>query len=138
MTTTIVGNLTADPELRFTQSGQPVATFTIAETSRYLDRNTNEWKDGEAVFLRSEVWGNYAENVADSLQRGMRVVAVGQLRTRSFETRDGEKRTVTEFKVSEIGPALRYATAKVNKVQRGSQQDQVPEDPWQVDAPANA
>src|SRR6476661_3278150 len=117
---TVVGNLTADPELRFTPSGAAVASFTIASTPRQLDRNTNEWKDGEALFLRCSIWRQAAENVAESLQRGMRVVAQGRLKQRSFETREGEKRTVIELDVDEVGPSLRYATAKVNRTQRGS------------------
>src|SRR5436190_16389576 len=117
---TVVGNLTADPELRFTPSGAAVASFTIASTPRQFDRNTNEWKDGEALFLRCSIWRQAAENVAESLQRGMRVVAQGRLKQRSFETREGEKRTVVEMDVDEVGPSLRYATAKVNRTQRGS------------------
>jgi single-strand DNA-binding protein len=117
---TVVGNLTADPELRFTPSGAAVASFTIASTPRTFDRNSNEWKDGEALFLRCSIWRQAAENVAESLQRGMRVVAQGRLKQRSYETREGEKRTVIEMEVDEIGPSLRYATAKVNRTQRGS------------------
>jgi single-strand DNA-binding protein len=117
---TVVGNLTADPELRFTPSGAAVASFTIASTPRTFDRATNEWKDGEALFMRCSIWRQAAENVAESLQRGMRVVAQGRLQQRSFETREGEKRTVVEMQVDEIGPSLRYATAKVNRTQRGS------------------
>jgi single-strand DNA-binding protein len=117
---TVVGNLTADPELRFTPSGAAVASFTIASTPRTFDRNSNEWKDGEALFLRCSIWRQAAENVAESLQRGMRVVAQGRLKQRSFETREGEKRTVVEMDVDEIGPSLRYATAKINRTQRGS------------------
>jgi single-strand DNA-binding protein len=117
---TVVGNLTADPELRFTPSGAAVASFTVASTPRTFDRQTNEWKDGEALFLRCSVWRQAAENVAESLQRGTRVVVSGRLKQRSFETREGEKRTVIEMDVDEIGPSLRYATAKVNKTQRGS------------------
>ncbi len=117
---TVVGNLTADPELRFTPSGAAVASFTIASTPRQFDRNSNEWKDGEALFLRCSIWRQAAENVAETLQRGMRVVAQGRLKQRSFETREGEKRTVVELDVDEIGPSLRYATAKVNRTQRGS------------------
>src|SRR6266536_2062479 len=116
----VVGNLTADPELRFTPSGAAVASFTIASTPRTFDRNTNEWKDGEALFMRCSIWRQAAENVAESLQRGMRVVAQGRLQQRSFETREGEKRTVIELDIDEIGPSLRYATAKVNRTQRGS------------------
>lgn len=116
---TVIGNLTADPELRFTPSGAAVANFTIASTPRMFDRNTNEWKDGEALFLRCNIWRDAAENVAESLTRGARVVASGRLKQRSFETREGEKRTVVELEVDEIGPSLRYATAKVNKTSRG-------------------
>src|ERR1700761_731610 len=117
---TVVGNLTADPELRFTPSGAAVASFTIASTPRTFDRNTNEWKDGEALFLRCSIWRQAAENVAESLTRGARVVVTGRLRQRSYETREGEKRTVVEMEVDEVGPSLRYATAKVNRTQRGS------------------
>lgn len=116
---TVVGNLTADPELRFTPSGAAVATFTVASTPRTMDRQTNEWKDGDALFLRCNIWRQAAENVAESLTRGARVVVQGRLRQRSFETREGEKRTVVELEVDEVGPSLRYATAKVNKVSRG-------------------
>jgi single stranded DNA-binding protein (ssb) len=117
---TVVGNLTADPELRFTTSGAAVANFTVASTPRAFDRQTNEWKDGEALFLRCSIWRQAAENVAETLQRGMRVVVTGRLKQRSFETKEGEKRTVIELEVDEIGPSLRYATAKVNKTTRGS------------------
>jgi single-strand DNA-binding protein len=115
---TVVGNLTADPELRFTPSGAAVANFTVASTPRTFDRQTGEWKDGEALFLRCNIWRQAAENVAESLTRGMRVVVQGRLRQRSFETKEGEKRTVIEMEVDEVGPSLRYATAKVNKVSR--------------------
>jgi single-strand DNA-binding protein len=117
---TVVGNLTADPELRFTPSGAAVASFTVASTPRTLDRATNEWKDGDALFLRCSVWRQAAENVAESLTRGSRVIVQGRLRQRSYETREGEKRTVVEMEVDEVGPSLRYATAKVNRTQRGS------------------
>lgn len=117
--TTVVGNLTADPELRFTPSGAAVANFTVASTPRFFDRQAGEWKDGEAMFLRCNIWRQAAENVAESLTRGMRVIVQGRLRQRSFETKEGEKRTVIELEADEIGPALRYATAKVNKVSRG-------------------
>jgi single-strand DNA-binding protein len=117
---TVVGNLTADPELRFTPSGAAVASFTIASTPRTFDKNSNEWKDGEALFLRCSIWRQAAENVAESLTRGMRVVAQGRLKQRSYETREGEKRTVVELDVDEVGPSLKYATAKVNRTQRGS------------------
>ena len=113
---TVVGNLTADPELRFTPSGAAVANFTVASTPRTFDRQSGEWKDGESLFLRCNVWRQPAENVAESLTRGMRVMVSGRLRQRSFETREGEKRTVVELEVDEVGPSLRYATAKVNKV----------------------
>jgi single-strand DNA-binding protein len=117
---TVIGNLTADPELRFTPAGAAVANFTVASTPRTFDRQTNEWKDGEALFLRCSIWREAAENVAESLTRGARVIVSGRLKQRSFETREGEKRTVVELEVDEIGPSLRYATAKVNKVGRGS------------------
>jgi len=116
---TIIGNLTADPELRFTPSGAAVANFTVASTPRMFDRQSNEWKDGETLFMRCSVWRDAAENVAESLQRGMRVIASGRLKSRSYETKEGEKRTVVEMDVDEIGPSLRSATAKVNKTQRG-------------------
>ena len=116
---TIVGNLTNDPELRFTPSGAAVASFTVASTPRVLDKTTNEWKDGEALFMRCSVWRQYAENVAESLTKGSRVIVTGRLKQRSYETREGEKRTVVEMEVDEVGPALKYATAKVNKVARG-------------------
>jgi single-strand DNA-binding protein len=117
-TITVVGNLTADPELRFTPSGAAVANFTVASTPRIFDRQTSEWKDGEALFLRCNIWREAAENVAESLTRGSRVIVTGRLKQRSFETREGEKRTVFEVEVDEIGPSLRYATAKVNKASR--------------------
>ncbi|MET7990444.1 single-stranded DNA-binding protein [Amycolatopsis sp. NPDC005232] len=116
---TVIGNLTSDPELRFTPSGAAVANFTVASTPRTLDRQSGEWKDGEALFLRCNIWRQAAENVAESLTRGARVVVQGRLKQRSFETKEGEKRTVVELEVDEIGPSLRYATAKVNKVSRG-------------------
>jgi single-strand DNA-binding protein len=118
-TITIVGNLTADPELRFTPSGAAVANFTVASTPRIYDRQSGEWKDGEALFLRCNIWREAAENVAESLTRGSRVILNGRLKQRSFETKEGEKRTVMEVEVDEIGPSLRYATAKVNKANRG-------------------
>ena len=117
---TVVGNLTADPELRFTPSGAAVANFTVASTPRTFDRQTQEWKDGDALFLRCNVWRQAAENVAESLTRGARVVVSGRLKQRSFETKEGEKRTVVELEVDEVGPSLRYATAKVTKASRGS------------------
>ena len=115
---TVVGNLTADPELRFTASGAAVANFTVASTPRTFDRASGEWKDGEALFLRCNIWRQAAENVAESLTRGSRVVVTGRLKQRSFDTKEGEKRTVIELEVDEIGPSLRYATAKVNRVNR--------------------
>ena len=117
-TITGVGNLTADPELRFTPAGAAVANFTVASTPRTYDRQSGEWKDGEALFLRCSIWREAAENVAESLTRGSRVIVSGRLKQRSFETREGEKRTVVEVEVDEIGPSLRYATAKVNKASR--------------------
>ena len=115
---TIVGNLTADPELRFTPSGHAVASFTVASTTRMLDKNTNEWKDGDTMFMRCSVWRQYAENVAESLTRGMRVIVTGRLKQRSYETKEGEKRQVVELDVDDVGPALKNATAKVNKIAR--------------------
>jgi single-strand DNA-binding protein len=116
---TVIGNLTADPELRFTPSGAAVANFTVASTPRTFDRQTNEWKDGEALFLRCSMWREAAENVAESLTKGARVIVSGRLKQRSYETREGEKRTVVELECDEIGPSLRYATAKVNRASRG-------------------
>jgi single-strand DNA-binding protein len=115
---TVVGNLVDDPELRFTPAGQPVARFRIASTPRFLDKNTNEWKDGDSLFLTCNVWRQAAENVAESLQRGMRVMVYGRLRQRSYETKEGEKRTVYEVEVDDVGPSLLRASAKVNKVAR--------------------
>jgi len=115
---TVVGNLTNDPELRFTPSGQAVASFTVASTPRSLDRQSNEWKDGDPLFLRCTVWRQAAENVAETLHKGFRVIVQGRLKQRSFETREGEKRTVVELDVDEVGPSLRYATARVNKAGR--------------------
>jgi single-strand DNA-binding protein len=117
---TVVGNLTADPELRFTPSGAAVANFTVASTPRQFDRNSGEWKDQDALFMRCNVWRQAAENVAETLTRGARVMVQGRLKQRSYETREGEKRTVVELEVDEVGPSLKYATAKVNKVSRGS------------------
>src|SRR5438270_4290559 len=116
---TVVRNLTDDPELRFTPSGAAVASFTVASTPRTFDKATNEWKDGDALFLRCSIWRQAAENVAESLTKGMRVVVQGRLRQRSYETREGEKRTVVELEVEEVGPSLKYATAKVTKASRG-------------------
>ena len=116
---TVVGNLTADPELRFTPSGAAVANFTVASTPRIYDRQSGEWKDGDALFLRCNIWREAAENVAESLTRGARVIVTGRLKQRSYETREGEKRNVVEVEVEEVGPSLKYATAKVNKSGRG-------------------
>ena len=134
---TVVGNLTADPELRFTPSGAAVASFTVASTPRTFDRQANEWKDGETLFLRCSVWREAAENVAESLAKGNRVVVQGRLVQRSFE-KDGQKRTVVEMQVDEVGPSLKYATAVVTRTQRqggGQRQGQAPAggqagDPW--------
>ena len=134
---TVVGNLVDDPELRFTPSGAAVANFRIASTPRTFDKQTNEWKDGDALFLSCSVWRQAAENVAESLQKGMRVVVQGRLKQRSYETREGEKRTVVELEVDEVGPSLKYATAKVARVQRsgggggyGSSGGNTGDDPW--------
>lgn len=155
-TITVIGNLTSDPELRFTPSGSAVANFTIASTPRTFDRQSNEWKDGETLFLRASVWREAAENVAESLTKGMRVIVTGRLKSRSYETKEGEKRTVIELEVDEIGPSLRYANVKVNRSQRsteggqagggfGSQgnsaqgsQSAPQEDPWGIPATSNA
>jgi single-strand DNA-binding protein len=146
-TITLVGNLTADPELRFTPSGAAVANFTVASTPRTFDRQTNEWRDGDAMFLNCAVWRQAAENVAESLQKGMRVIVQGRLRSRSYETRDGERRTVFEIDVDEIGPALRYATAKVTRNASGSYQggsgsrpaaSGSGDDPWASGTPSTA
>jgi single-strand DNA-binding protein len=140
---TIVGNLVDDPELRFTPSGAAVAKFRVASTPRYMDRQTNEWKDGDSLFLTCNVWRQAAEHVAESLQRGMRVIVQGRLRQRSYETKEGEKRTVFEIEVDEVGPSLRNATAKVNKTTRsggggfgGNASGGPAEDPWASAAPA--
>jgi single-strand DNA-binding protein len=119
-TITIIGNLVNDPELRYTPTGQAVATFRVASTPRFMDRQTNEWKDGDSLFLSCNVWRQAAENVAESLQRGMRVIVSGRLRQRSYETKEGEKRTVYEIEVDEVGPSLRNASAKVNRSARSS------------------
>ena len=146
-TITIIGNLTADPELRYTSSGQAVTGFTVASTPRFLDRQTNEWKDGDSLFLRCNVWRQAAENVAESLQRGMRVIVSGRLRQRSYETREGEKRTVFEVEVDEVGPSLRNASAKVIKADRSTQPraqqasrsiSPHDPDPWDTGQPAQA
>jgi single-strand DNA-binding protein len=120
---TVVGNLTTEPELRFTPAGAAVANFTVASTPRTLDRESGQWRDGDAMFLRCTVWRQYAENVAESLGRGARVVVHGRLRQRSFDTKEGEKRTVLELDVDEVGPSLRYATAKVTKAGRSTGAD---------------
>jgi single-strand DNA-binding protein len=140
---TIVGNLVDDPELRFTPTGQAVARFRIASTPRFMDRQTNEWKDGESLFLTCNVWRQAAENAAESLQRGMRVIVQGRLKQRSYETKEGEKRTVYEVEVDEVGPSLRNATAKVNKTQRGGGSSgfgggTADNDPWASASPAPA
>lgn len=146
---TVVGNLVDDPELRFTPSGAAVANFRIASTPRTFDRQTNEWKDGDALFLSCSVWRQAAENVAESLQRGMRVIVQGRLKQRSYETREGEKRTVVELEVDEVGPALAFATAKVTRASRSgggggggysggggqSRPQQAGNDPWATPAP---
>ena len=138
---TILGNLTSDPELRFTPSGSAVANFTIASTPRTFDKNSNEWKDGETLFLRSSVWREAAENVAESLTKGMGVIAQGRLKSRSYETKEGEKRTVIEFEIDEIGPSLKYAKAQVARTQRtGGGNQQQPAQQWggqPTQAPAN-
>lgn len=154
-TITVIGNLVDDPELRFTPSGAPVANFRIASTPRTFDRQSNEWKDGDTLFLSCAVWRQAAENVAESLQRGMRVIVQGRLKSRQYETREGEKRTVFEIDVEEVGPSLRSASAKVTKTQRsgggggysgggggagysggGGQQSAPADDPWASPAPA--
>jgi single-strand DNA-binding protein len=141
---TLVGNLVDDPELRFTPSGAAVAKFRIASTPRFLDKQTNEWKDGESLFLTCNVWRQAAENVAESLQRGMRVIVQGRLKQRSYETKEGEKRTVYEVEVDEVGPSLKSATAKVVKTQRGAGTGgfgggaAADNDPWASAAPAPA
>jgi len=147
---TVVGNLTSDPELRYTQNGLAVANFTIASTPRTFDRASNDWKDGEALFLRASVWREFAEHVAGSLTKGSRVVATGRLRQRSYETKEGEKRTSIELEVDEIGPSLRYATAQVTRAASsrdggggggqggGFSRAQVADEPWAPSAPAAA
>src|SRR5450759_895820 len=132
-TITVIGNLTGDTELRFTPSGAAVANFTVASTPRTFDRQTNEWKDGDTLFLRCSIWREAAENVAESLTKGMRVLASGRLVQRSYETREGEKRTVYELQVDEVGPSLRYASAKVTRAQRsggGGGGGGATDDPW--------
>ena len=153
-TITVIGNLVDDPELRFTPSGAPVANFRIASTPRTFDRQSNEWKDGDTLFLSCAVWRQAAENVAESLQRGMRVIVQGRLKSRQYETREGEKRTVFEIDVEEVGPSLRSASAKVTKTTRsgggggysgggggggysgGGGQSAPADDPWASPAPA--
>jgi single-strand DNA-binding protein len=144
---TVVGNLTADPELRYTQNGLPVANFTIASTPRNFDRQANEWKDGEALFLRASVWREFAEHVAGSLTKGMRVIATGRLKQRSYQDREGNNRTAIELEVDEIGPSLRYATAQVTRSAGGgggaggggqSRPAQVADEPWSTPGSANA
>jgi len=142
---TVVGNLARDPELRYTPTGQAVANFTVASTPRFMDRQTSEWKDGDTLWLACNVWRQAAENVAESLQRGMRVIVQGRLRQRSYETKEGEKRTVYEVEVDEVGPSLRNASAKITKSQRsgqppagGPQQGRPADDPWAQPATAGA
>jgi len=137
---TVVGNLTGDPELRFTPSGAAVASFTVAANSRYLDRTSNEWKDADPVYLRCSVWRQYAENVAESLTKGTRVIVTGRLKQRSYETREGEKRTSYEIDAEEVGPALRNATAKVTRTARSGPASfdgggAAADDPWAAPAP---
>lgn len=136
---TVVGNLTADPELRYTQNGIAVANFTIASTPRTFDRQANEWKDGEALFLRASVWREFAEHVAGSLSKGARVIATGELRQRSYQDREGNNRTSIELDVQEIGPSLRYATASVTRAESSGQRSAAPvgqqsaaDDSWSV------
>src|SRR5882757_3832908 len=138
---TLVGNLVDDPELRFTPSGAAVAKFRVASTPRFLDKQTNEWKDGDSLFLTCNVWRQAAENVAESLTKGTRVIVSGRLRQRSYETKEGEKRTVYEIEVDEVGPSLRNATAKVNRANRGGGGGGgfgggASEDPWATATPA--
>ncbi|HTN55355.1 MAG TPA: single-stranded DNA-binding protein [Microbacterium sp.] len=143
---TVVGNLTADPELRYTQNGLPVANFTIASTPRTFDRQANEWKDGDALFLRASVWREFAEHVAGSLTKGMRVIAQGRLRQRSYQDREGNQRTSIELEVDEIGPSLRYATAQVTRAastgggqsRPQQQQQQVSDEPWSTPGSSSA
>ncbi|MEY5145203.1 MAG: single-stranded DNA-binding protein [Actinomycetota bacterium] len=137
-TITVIGNLTADPELRFTASGHAVASFTVASTPRSFDRETNAWKDGETLFLKCSVWRQYAENVAESLTKGTRVIVTGRLKQRSYE-KEGEKRTVYELDVDDVGPALRSATARITKVQRSGGEGGFgapASDPWSGNAAA--
>src|SRR6478735_6007069 len=143
-TITVIGNLTNDPELRFTPSGSAVANFTIASTPRTFDRASNEWKDGEALFLRASVWREFGEHVASSLTKGSRVIAQGRLKQRSYETKEGEKRTSMELEIDEIGPSLRYATAQVTRAQTGQRGPggfgggaPAVDEPWAASAPAD-
>ena len=142
---TVVGNLTSDPELRYTQNGLAVANFTIASTPRTFDRAANEWKDGDALFLRASVWREFAEHVAGSLTKGSRVIASGRLKQRSYETKEGEKRTSMELEIDEIGPSLRYATASLTRAQSSGPRSGAPavggqgkDEPWAPSAPAKA
>jgi single-strand DNA-binding protein len=137
--TTLVGNLTADPELRYTSTGAAVVHFVVASTSRIYDRESGQWKDGDALFLRCSLWQQAAENVAGSLTKGARVVVLGRLKQRSFETRDGDKRTVVELDVDEIGSSLRYATVKIDKIGRAGDAAATGggDDPWQTEAPSS-
>jgi single-strand DNA-binding protein len=148
-TITMIGNLVDDPELRFTPSGAAVAKFRVASTPRYLDKTTNEWKDGESLFLQCQIWRQAAENVAESLTKGMRVILSGRLKQRSYETKEGEKRTVFEVEVDEVGPSLRTATAKVTRTQRAAgaggfgaapaaAADSFNDDPWAAASPSSA
>ncbi len=147
ITVTVVGNLTNDPELRFTANGAAVASFTVASNSRYMDRTTNEWKDADPVFMRCSVWRQYAEHVAESLTKGTRVIVTGRLKQRSYETREGEKRNVMELEVEDVGPALRNATAKVTRVAKSGAGDATgglspsvstpADDPWATPAPGS-
>ena len=121
---TVVGNLSADPELRFTPQGRPVANFTVCATEKKFNKEAKQWEDGDTLFMRCNIWGDYAENCAESLQKGMRVIVVGDLKSRQYETKDGEKRTVWELEASEVAPALRYATAQVTRSQRKDGQQQ--------------
>ena len=138
---TVVGNLTADPELRYTQGGLAVANFTIASTPRTFDRANNDWKDGEALFLRASCWREFAEHVAGSLTKGSRVIAQGRLKQRSYETKEVEKRTSIELEIDEIGPSLRYATAQVTRASSGGggggSRNQVADEPWAASPPAS-
>ena len=138
---TVVGNLVADPELRYTQNGLPVANFTIASTPRTFDRQSNEWKDQDTLFMRCSVWREFAEHVAGSLTKGSRVIATGALKQRSYETREGEKRTAIELEINEIGPSLRYATAQVTRAASGGTgqaRTQSQDEAWATPASAGA